>query len=224
MLARNLKGSVTTLPDGWRLLQYVRLPNRDYSGNYHGICQCENCREAFWKYARKPLPRVEDQDDRSFGRSTVPARDGQCLAGSIYELVKSFGDHVAFARTRLIGSTSSGVSPIVPSTGLFRILYIAPVKTRGSSRLLGQTRYRRFGSSFCRYSLSVRRSVASPNRLRLAQTIANGGGPDYYVISTLDRQWDRAARQVVSSWFEFHRRHQTTYRDMRPREALPCWL
>lgn len=191
---------------------------RDYSGNYHGICQCENCREAFWKYARKPLPRVEDQDDpifrvyQQFQRETVNA-----LLDRIYELVKSFGDHVAICtyathRVDIVRSESnSAVDRPLPD-----FIYSASENTRFITASWPDKIPSNSAVHFV--DIPYRYVGVSPHltELRLAQTIANGGGPDYYVISTLDRQWDRAARQVVSSWFEFHRRHQTTYRDMRP--------
>src|SRR5690606_5815209 len=39
---------------------------RDYSGNYYGPCQCDNCRRGFEAMFGLPLPTKEDMDDPTF--------------------------------------------------------------------------------------------------------------------------------------------------------------
>jgi hypothetical protein len=38
----------------------IGYQRRDYSGNYHGVCQCDSCRERFRQYSGMDLPPAED--------------------------------------------------------------------------------------------------------------------------------------------------------------------
>ena len=47
----------------FNMIGYV---TRDYSGNYHGICQCQSCKERFKKWSDLDLPTKEDGSDPVF--------------------------------------------------------------------------------------------------------------------------------------------------------------
>ena len=52
-------------------------PLRDYSGQYHGICQCVYCRTRFREATDLDLPRAEDWSDnlprwREWSRASSP--------------------------------------------------------------------------------------------------------------------------------------------------------
>lgn len=69
---------------------------RDYSNNYHGICQCDACRESFSELNGYDLPVQEDMSDpvyrayQKFKRICIDER-----LKSIYDLVKSHGNNIA---------------------------------------------------------------------------------------------------------------------------------
>lgn len=191
---------------------------RDYSGNYHGICQCDNCRKAFQDFAGADLPREENRDDpllrtyRRFQRKTVNE-----MLDRIADLVKSYGEDVAVCtyathRVDIVRSESnSAVDRPLPHW-----VYSGSDNTRfvtgsWSDKIPSN-------SSVHFVDIPYRYVGVSPHltALRLAQTIANGGGPDYYVIGTLDRQWDRTAEESIRSWFHFSLERTDLYQDRRP--------
>jgi len=92
----NYNGQVHTCPSGGYRQEYMlkilgeageRYPldgvffnmightRRDYSGNHHGICQCENCRRLFKEYAGLALPKTSRREGRP-GPSTSSSRGG----------------------------------------------------------------------------------------------------------------------------------------------------
>jgi hypothetical protein len=44
---------------------------RDYSGNYYGICHCQNCQQAFRAMFDLPLPDTEDMRDPRYRKYGV---------------------------------------------------------------------------------------------------------------------------------------------------------
>ncbi len=52
----------------------------DYSGNYHGLCQCDNCKRLFKEFANMELPRTANRNNpayRKYGEFTRMMTDRQ---------------------------------------------------------------------------------------------------------------------------------------------------
>ena len=191
---------------------------RDYSGNYHGICQCDNCKQAFAEFSGRALPTIEDHDDPTFRLyQRFQAKTVEDMLDRIADLVKSYGENIAVCtygtyRIDIVRSESnSAVDRPLPDffySGSENTRFVTaswPDKTPSNS-------------SVHFVDIPYRHVAVSEHltQLRLAQTIAAGGGPDYYVISTLDRQNDRTTAVAVKELFDFHQQHEKLYGGMRP--------
>jgi hypothetical protein len=67
----------------------------------------------------------------------------------------------------------------------------------------------------------VRHVAVSPHqqRLRLAQSLANGGAVDYYLIGRLDNHEDRSGFEGIRELFRFHASHEDVYRNLSSKAA-----
>jgi len=195
---------------------------RDYSGNYHGICQCDNCKQAFFEFAGLDLPTVEDMSQpgfrkyRSFQRITVKK-----MLDRIADLVKGHGENIAVCtydtyRVDIVRSESnSAVDRPLPhflyngsdNTRLVTASYQDKTPSNSAVHFV-DIPYRHIGVS------------KHLTQLRLAQTIANGGGPDYYVIGTLGSQEDRTVEASVCKLFRFYVANESLYVGSRPAARL----
>lgn len=191
---------------------------RDYGGVYHGICQCANCVRSFKEYSGKPLPKVEDSNDpifreyQKFQRKTV-----NDMLDRIADTVKSFGEEIAICtyathRIDLVRSESNSGVDRRPST----YVYSASDNTRFVTGAWPDKAPSNSAVHFV--DIPYRYVGVSPHltELRLIQNIANGGGPDYYVIGTLDQQMDRTANEGIKRWFDYHKEHEELYSGRRP--------
>ena len=65
-----LKEAITTYPLDGIFFNMMGYTTTDYSGVYHGICQCENCKKRFYDSTGYTLPIREDMNDPIFRKYT----------------------------------------------------------------------------------------------------------------------------------------------------------
>lgn len=182
---------------------------RDYSGTYHGICQCENCRRRFRDQFGRELPRAENWDDpawidyQTFTRETASELSARMRAfihqkrpdvGLVLFMHAGKGDVVMHEVNNAINRplpywASNTGEKIKLSQGTYPG---APVTI--NSVLFLDIPYR-FTSEQPAYI-----------GLRLAQTLAHGANPYVYVIGTT-QQADRRSHAVVRQWYDYHERN-----------------
>jgi hypothetical protein len=69
---------------------------RDYSHTYHGICQCDACKQRFADQYGLPLPLQENEADPTFQKyQQFKLETVHELLSNIRKLVKSFGENIA---------------------------------------------------------------------------------------------------------------------------------
>lgn len=183
----------------------------DYSGNYHGICRCGNCRRLFAAMHGEALPAKEDHDDPVFLKYVdFRRRTSRDMAAGFYRLVKE-------------ARPSAGVMQRFDESDLIRLEV-----NRALDRPLPEWGYcsgeqAKWAASFGRgkpFNSAVVHFIDFPNRfaaetgacqaLRLAQQLANGARPDYYVLGTLDQE-DTKPFARVRGIFAYHRRCEELY-------------
>lgn len=190
----------------------------DYSGNYHGICQCNNCRRAFKEFSGMDLPREEDESQlvfrkyRAFQRNTVMQ-----MLDRIADLVKSFSEDIAVFtydtyRVDIVRlESNSAVDRPLPHFLYSGSDNVRSVTSSWSDKIPSNCAVHFVDIPYRHVGVSEHLT-----ELRLAQNIANGGGPDYYVIGTLDRQNDRTAESAVGRMFDFYAKNEGLYSGAKP--------
>lgn len=192
---------------------------RDYSGNYYGPCQCENCRRGFAELFGLALPTQENLDDPVF-RQYLRFKQTTLLAHrkKVFDFIQSRWPEVAIASHREFGE---GFMRQESNTAIDRPLphwqYSATDNTKWhTSSFPGMVSS---NTTVDFIDFPYRHVAVSPHQqqLRLIQSLANGGSLDYYLIGRLDNHEDRSGYGPIQEIFHYHAAHEADYtrRDSR---------
>ncbi len=189
----------------------------DYSGNYHGICQCESCRKRFGKWSGSELPKKEDAGDAVFRRYDSFRREtSDGLFHRVNKFIRSKGRDIAVCTY-----TAAGVDIIryESNTALDRPLPIWNYSASDNvKRCMGSWKDKVISNTAVHFiDFPYRHSSVSPylNELRLAENIINGGWADYYMIGRIENQEDRASLEVLREVFGFHAENEKWFTGTR---------
>lgn len=181
----------------------IGYPRSDYSGNYHGICQCEHCQVAFKKYTGMVLPKTDDEND--------PA-------------AKKHGDFVRMMKDKQFSKVRDFLKGKRPDLCICTYTTVGvDVIRKESNRPLGQGTYhdserskwtlltcgeRQLANAAVHFiRIPYRHAAVSPylNARRNWQQMINGAWLDFYCIGPLQRQEDRTGLDVVAGIYNFHK-------------------
>lgn len=185
----------------------IGYQTHDYSGVYHGLCQCENCRRRFLEYCGEALPAREDRGDPAYRqylrfcdetsrelfrriRDGIKARRADC-AISTY-----ISDGIDILRSE----SNSGIRRAQPE-----FVYNASLNVR---RVRGSWPGLAASNAAVHFiDFPYRHAAVSPalTARRAAQDFIHGGWLDYYVIGRLEEQHDRACQPELRRLFHLHR-------------------
>ncbi|MCU0521642.1 MAG: beta-galactosidase trimerization domain-containing protein [Anaerolineae bacterium] len=186
---------------------------RDYSGTYHGICHCSHCQERFGELFGLHLPAKEDRDDpvfrayRQFQQQTMDEHHDL-----VYHFIAErwprviIANHTAFRRGFIRQESNTAVDRPLPHWQ-----YDASDNTKWAVGSFPEMVSSNTTVDFIDFP--YRHVAVSPGQqaLRLAQSLANGGALDYYLIGRLDNHEDRSGFAAVKDLFHFHAVHETDY-------------
>lgn len=191
----------------------------NYSHEYLGICQCDNCKKRFVDMHGLELPVREDMGDPIYRKYLVFKRI--TLADhkkKVVEVIRAARPDIAIARNTIDGT---GLQRMESNTEIDRPLphwqYSASENTKKC--VTSWPGFVPSNSSVDFIGFFYRHVAVSPNQqeLRLWQTLAHCGAPDYYLMGRLDNHRDRSAYEAVKRAFAFHEKHfEKTYRGLRP--------
>ncbi len=204
---------LTKLPFDGIFFNMGGYQTRDYSGNYYGPCQCENCQRKFDQMFGLSLPKTEDMEDPVY-RKYVQFKNATLRAHheKVYNFISSRWPHVAIANHREFGK---GFIRQESNTAIERPLphwqYNASDNTKWAT-----TNYPDMVSSNTTVDFidfPYRHVAVSPYQqsLRLVQSLANGGALDYYLIGRLDNHEDRSGYEEIRRIFAYHAAHEADY-------------
>ncbi len=206
-----LRETLTELPVDGIYFNMAGYQTRDYSGVYHGICHCDNCRRMFRERCGMELPPRENMADPAYRRYLEFKKETEAEHGRrVCEMIRSIRPDILIHRDTF--TTDSAYMREEDSTALDRGLphwqYIGSEQSK-----LVRASYPGYRQSNCDVDFidfPIRLVSVSPaqHALRLAQGFANGGGPDYYLIGRLDNAEDKSAQARVRELFDFHRRNE----------------
>lgn len=190
---------------------------RDYSSNYHGVCQCNKCKKLFHEKTGFVLPEIEDINDpifleyQLFKKETTDAYNRK-----VCEFIKSIRPDILINHDTY--TEESGFIRQESNTALDRPLphwqYSGSENTkwvRGS-----YPSYISSNTTVDFIDFPARHVAVSPYQqaLRLYQNLANGGSLDYYLMGRLDNHADRSGYDDIKKVFSYHQQNQSIYRDL----------
>jgi hypothetical protein len=200
-LLKILREALTKYPLDGVFFNMIGFPQVDYSRNFHGICQCENCKASFKDFCGLDIPTHDGgpqtlrkhqewkslQVDRQFGR--------------VRDLIKSIRPDIVICTY-----TSKYIDVIRKESG-------APLGQepwddveRAQWTLLTTEKKQLANTTVHFYQMIFRHSAAAPylHSRRLWQQMVNGAWLDFYCIGPLQRLEDRAGIGPLSAIYRFH--------------------
>ena len=188
---------------------------RDYSGTYHGICQCVHCQRRFREYSGYELPREEDWADPAYLKWRAYTRETlEDLAGRIRRFIKGRNPDVCLILRQdpdvIMHEVNNAIDRPLP-------LWKHWAGEVGRESRTAHPEKPCTINAVMFLDFAYRFSAEQPGLvgLHLAQTIAVGANPYAYVIGTTENQPDRKNFPIVREILRFHRDHEAHYAGLR---------
>lgn len=194
----------------------------DYSGNYVGICQCENCKRRFREMYGEELPVKENLEDPvfikyiDFKKKTVDE-----MLTKIHNLARSINPDCAVSTY-----VTTGVD-IVRNESNSAVDRPLPFWIYNSSDNVGEIEgsYEdKICSNCCinAVDLPYRFMGVSDqlNQIRLYGDLANGGTLDWCIIGNFDDYPDRENFDSVRKIFHYHKQYEQYYGHFSPKTKI----
>ncbi|MBW7457472.1 alpha-amylase family protein [Paenibacillus sepulcri] len=194
---------------------------KDYSYNYHGICQCDNCQRKFKAMFDLPLPIKEDMKDPVFRKYKVFKNITlQEHSKRIYDAITSINPNLLISNNLNQRSVYRQESNTAIARSLPHWQYDASDNTKfvlGSYKPMIS-----LNTTVDFIDYQYRHVAVSPHQqeLRLYQNLTNGGGLDYYLIGRLDNHEDKSGYERIKKAFHYHAEHQDEYKDITSRSTI----
>lgn len=180
----------------------IGFQKSDYSDNYHGICQCKNCKSQFREYSQMELPTQENPSDPAFKKYqefTTAMKDRQFLR--VRDFVKAKRPDIAICTY-----TEQGVDVIRKESNrpLSEGTYMDTERAKWTLLTCGQRQLANAAVHFL--DIPWRHSAVSPylTSRRLWQQTTNGAWLDFYCIGPLGRQEDRSGLDIMKDIYRLH--------------------
>ncbi len=175
----------------------------DYSGNYHGLCHCDNCRSRFRAGFQRELPERPDGDYQRF------------LSGSVMEVTKQIAGLLHSKRPGAVLFNAFDARTSESNTSVDRPLPMWPYSASDNVNRVRNTDPSMMSFNLCIGFVDIPyRFVTVPPdeiRIRLYQNMAHGAGPTFVALGTLDSQEDRNGLLAARPLFEWHAEHEDLY-------------
>jgi len=202
----------------------------DYSGNYHGICQCDACRERFRKWCGLELPAphqaeasgagpvVEDANDEAFRKyEDFCQKTSDELFQRVREFIKGRRSDIAVCTYTDAGvdiireESNSAFDRPLPEWNYSATDNVRTAMCSWKNKAIGNVAIN-FPDYRCRHS------AVSPylTELRLVEDMLNGGWLDYCVIGTIENQEDRLVIDYAQDIFDFHSQNEKWLSNTKP--------
>ncbi len=186
---------------------------RDYSHNYHGICQANACRDRFKEWSGGlELPTKEDDNDPVFRKyRQFKSETSNELFFRIHDLIKAYGNHIAICTY-----THAGTDFYRKESNSHAALYddFVPWEYQSAHNVksaMGSWKDKQVSNATVHFYGYPARHTADARWLseqRLVQNFMYGAGVDFYCIGRLDNLEDRTVLQNVRNVFQFHKRNE----------------
>ena len=208
-----LTEALTNFPLDGVFFNMIGYVTRDYSHNYHGICQSDACRNRFKQWSGGlDLPIKETTEDPIFRKYQQFKREtSNELFFRIHDLIKSFGNQIAIctythAGTDFYRKESNSHSSIYDGKVPWEYSAAHNVKST-----IGSWKDKQVSNAAVHfYGYPARHSADARwlTQQRLFQNMMYGAGVDFYCIGRLDNLEDRKVLENVKNVFHFHKKYE----------------
>ena len=200
-LLKILVEALTRYPLDGVFFNMIGFPQVDYSRVFHGICQCENCKQSFKNYCGMSVPKTHGDPEVLQKHKQWKQIQINRQFERVRHLIKSIREN-----TVICTYTVDHIDVIRKESG-------APLGEeswddvdRAQWTLLTTENKQLANASVHFYQMIFRHSAAAPylHSRRLWQEVVNGAWLDFYCIGPLQRLEDRAGIEPVSDIYRFH--------------------
>lgn len=212
-----LKEAITQYSFDGIFFNMIGYTTSDYSGTYHGICQCNNCQKRFHDETGLTLPTKADMSDPVFRRYNTFKKT------TADELFYKTGEFIKKLNPNLVVNTyaDAGVDMIRDEssswlTDNYEWNYSG---TDHVKRVLGSYKDKTPSNVFIYFlAIPFRHTATSPNigRVWLLGNMLNGAPLDFNVIGTLVNQDDRVFIPILNDLYGFHKKHEAFFTNLKP--------
>ncbi len=180
----------------------------DYSDNYHGICQCENCRRLFKEYSGMDLPPTQDNSPayRKYVEFTRTMSETQ--TERVRAFFKAKRADLMLYEVDVIRDESW--SPRGIST------YHDTDKVKSSMLTMGRMQYNNTANHFI--EIAYRHAGVAPvlHSRRVWMQLVNGAWLGFYCMGPLHRLEDRAGLDTMREIYRLHEANEAWLLDTKP--------
>ncbi len=205
--------AVTRYPLDGVFFNMIGYQRSDYSGNYHGICQCRSCRDRFREFSGMELPKTQDENSpayRKYMEFTRMMSDRQF--NRVNAFLKAKRPDLAICTY-----TTAGVDIIRKESNTPRGegTYADTDKAKSTLLTAGERQLANCAVHFI--DIPYRHAAVSPYLTirRIWQLGINGAWLDFYCIGPLQRQEDRTGLDMVQTLYRFHAANERWFRQTR---------
>lgn len=210
-----LKEAISLYPFDAIFFNAAGYTTRDYSEIYHGICQCQNCKQKFRDSTGFALPLVEDENDPVFRIYDKFRKSTQTeLNGRITRFIQELKPDLVLS----VYNPDGGIWRSESGTGYTSGQYWNYNVTENVKRVLGSYKNT---APFDTYNhllgMDFRHTATSPEigRIYLPQQMLNGGGIGIYFIGHLTNQYDRVFVPVFIELSSFHKTNEKLFTNIQ---------
>lgn len=185
----------------------------DYSHNYWGICHCEKCKQLFRDMYGLELPKREDMLDPVYRKYLVFKRRTMAATNhKVWSHIHRLRPEICCNHeTELLTGYLRQESNTEPDRPLPHWQYSASSNTKWAVGAYPELISSNATVDFI--GIWYRHVAVSPHEqeLRLAQSLANGGQLDYYLIGRLDNHHDKSGYEGIKRIFHYHAANGQNY-------------
>ena len=188
----------------------------DYSGNNHGICQCENCKRRFHEFSGYELPVRQDMNNPAF----IKYNEFKKITSD--ELFNKIGDHIKTLNPALMINTytDTGVDMIASESSSEvnnenEWNYSA---TDNVKRVLGSYKDRSPGNLLIYFqAIGYRHVGTSPHlaKVWMLENMLHGAPLGFVVIGTLVNYEDRVFIPTLNDLYGFHKANEKLFTNVQ---------
>jgi hypothetical protein len=186
----------------------------DYSGNYHGLCQCQACKDKFREYSGMDLPKTRDDTSPAYHKYMEFTR---MMSDRQFSRVNAF---LKAKRPDLAicTYTPTGVDIIRKESNT--PLSVGTYRDTDNAKATLLTAGERQLANCAVYFIDIpyRHAAVSPYLTvrRIWQHMVNGAWVDFYCIGPLGSQEDRTGLDLTRQLYRFHADNEHWLKPTRP--------
>ena len=208
-----IKEVITKYPVDGIFFNMFGYQTRDYSGNYHGICRCDNCKNRFKEMFDLDLPYEENFNDPTY-KKYIEFKDitTKELLDDIHTLVKGINKDLPIStytdqKVDMIRKESNNAVDRPYPLWLYSASEnVKSVEDTWDEKTVSNCSINAV-DIFYRFMGVSKHQI----KVRLYQNIANGSGLDFCINCVFEDYPDRDNFDTIKEVYSFHKRNEIYY-------------